>query len=370
MTQSMAVLRGALALLIVALLVPLPVKAADAGFVLTISNGAAANKVLIWSRGADGSLTFVGRVATGGKGTGGALGNQGALTLSDEGNWLYAVNAGSDSVSVFKVNGTGLTRTDVEPSRGDRPISVTSHGSLVFVLNAGGTGNIRGFVRDPAGKLALVDASKRPLSGAGTVPAQIGFSPSGGYVYVSERGTDRLTRYAISAAGAAGAPSWTSSAGDEPFGFAFSANGTLVVSEAANHVEDGSSASSYRLGVGGALTTVSGAVPTTETAACWTAITPDSRYAYVTNTPDNSISGFSLATNGSLAILNAHGRTAATGTGSLPIDLAASDDSKFLYVVTAGTHRILAYAISATGALSPRPGVTGLPKAATGLVVR
>lgn len=366
----MAVLRGALALLLVALLTPLPVNAANVGVVLTMSNAAAANKVLIWSRGADGSLTFVGRVATGGRGTGGALGNQGGLALSDDGDWLYVVNAGSDSVSVFKVSGTSLTRTDVEPSRGDKPISVTSHGSLVFVLNAGGKGNIRGFVRDSAGELALVNASKRPLSTAGAVPAQIGFSPSGSYVYVSERATNRLTSYAISAGGAAGIPGWTNSAGDEPFGFAFSANGTLVVSEAANHAEDGSSASSYKLGAGGALVTVSGAVPTTETAACWTAITPDGRFAYVTNTPDNSISGFSVATNGSLAILNADGRTAATGSGSLPIDLAASSDSKFLYVVAAGTHRILVYAIGADGALSSRPGVAGLPKAANGLVVR
>lgn len=366
----MAVLRLALSLVLLALLVPSPVGAASSGIVLTMSNAAKANKVLVWARAADGSLTYIGRTNTGGRGTGGALNNQGGLTLSDDGNWLYVVNAGSDSVSVFKVTGTSLTLTDVEPSNGDRPISITTHGSLVFVLNAGGNGNIRGFVRDPAGKLTLVAASKRPLSGSATVPAQIGFSPSGNYVFVSERATDRLTRYTVTATGAAGVPKWTVSAGFEPFGFAFSVDGTLVVSEADNHVEDGSSASSYRLGTGGAPVTVSGAVGTTETAACWVAITPDGEFAYVTNTPDHSISGFRIGAGGALTMLNTDGRTAATGGGSLPIDLATSSDGKFLYVLAAGTDRILVYAINADGSLSARLGVSGLPGAANGMAVR
>lgn len=368
----MAVFRGALSAVIVLalLLPPATTSAAPVGIVLTMSNGAKANKVFVWGRNADGSLSFVGKSATGGRGNGKALGNQGGLALSDDGNWLYVVNAGSDSLSVFSVNGTSLTRTDVEPSRGDKPISVTSHGSLVFVLNAGGNGNIRGFVRDSSGRLTLVGASKRPLSGGATQPAQIGFSPSGNYVFVSEKATDRLTRYAISANGAAGAPKWTASAGPEPFGFDFSSDGTLVVSEAGNHVEDGSSASSYRLGAGGAPVTVSGAVGTTETAACWTVVTPNGKFAYVTNTPDNSISGFSIASNGALTMLDADGRTAVTGGGSLPIDVDVSADGKFLYVLTFGTHRIVVYAINTDGSLSSRPGVGGLPGKANGLAVR
>jgi 6-phosphogluconolactonase (cycloisomerase 2 family) len=368
----MAVLKGALSatLLLALLLPPATTSAAPAGIVLTMSNGAKANKVLVWARGADGSLSFVGKVATGGRGNGKALGNQGGLSLSDDGSWLYVVNPGSDSLSVFKVDGTSLTRTDVEPSRGDKPISVTAHDNLVFVLNAGGKGNIRGFVRDSSGRLTLVAASKRPLSGGATQPAQIGFSPSGNYVFVSEKATDRLTRYTVSAAGAAGAPKWTTSAGAEPFGFDFSSDGTLVVSEAGNHVEDGSSASSYRLGSGGAPLVVSAAVGTTETAACWTAVTPDGNFAYVTNTPDNSISGFAIANDGSLTLLDAGGRTAVTGAGSLPIDLDTSSDGKFLYVLTFGTHRIVVYAINPDGSLSSRPGVGGLPGKANGLAVR
>ena len=147
-------------------------------------------------------------------------------------------------------------------------------------------------------------------------------------------------------------------------------DGTLVVSEAGNHVQDGSSVSSYRFNASGAPVTVSGAVPTTETAACWVTITPNGDYAYETNTPDHSISGFALGANGSLSILNANGVTAATGAGSFPIDLDTSSDSNYLYVLTAGTDRILVYAIAANGSLSARPGVGGLPNNANGLVAR
>ena len=343
--------------------------ATPAGVVFTMSNSSSANRVLAWARGTDGRLTFAGSTQTGGQGTGGALNSQGALALSSSGLWLFAVNAGSDSVSVFKVSGTSLTLTDVESARGVQPISVTTYGSLVYVLNAGGKGNIRGFRRDTAGKLTFITGSGRPLSTSGVKPAQIGFAASGTQVVVTERVTDRLSRYRISSTGTADGPLTRRSVGAEPFGFDVAPNGTLVVSEAGNHVSDASSVSSYRFTSTG-LTAVSGAVPTTETAACWVAITPDGQFAYVTNTPDNSISGFRLGSGGSLTSITAGGRTAATGAGSFPVDVDVSTDSNFLYVLTAGTDRIVAYAISGTGTLSLLSSITGLPGAATGLVVR
>jgi len=328
------------------------------------------NKVMTWQRASSGVLTFVGRTATGGRGTGGSLNNQGGLALSGDNAWLYVVNAASDSLSVFRVSGTSLTRTDVAPSMGDKPISVAVKGTLVYVLNAGGNGGIRGFRRDANGVLTYVSGSARPLSGNNTVPAQVGFTRDGSQLIVTERATDRLTRYRVTATGGVDAPVTTNSAGPEPFGFDVAPNGTLVVSEAGNHVNDGSSASSYRFNSSGVPVSVSAAVPTTESAACWTTITPDGRFAYVTNTPDHSISGFALGSNGSLTILDADGRTAATGSGSFPIDLDASSDSNYLYVLATGTDRILAYAIAGDGSLSARPGVGGLPGAANGLVAR
>src|SRR6266404_2861975 len=52
------------------------------GAVYTLSNASSGNSVLIFNRGANGELTSGATLATGGLGTGGGLGSQGALVLS------------------------------------------------------------------------------------------------------------------------------------------------------------------------------------------------------------------------------------------------------------------------------------------------
>ena len=132
-----------------------------AGAVYTQSNDAAGNSILAFDRSADGALAPAGSYATGGLGTGAGLGSQGAVVLDDD--LLLAVNAGSDQVSVFRVGERGLRLADVEPSGGDQPISVTVQDGLVYVLNAGGTGNVSGFRLSERGNL-------RPLDGFDEAP--------------------------------------------------------------------------------------------------------------------------------------------------------------------------------------------------------
>ena len=139
----------------------------------------------------DGSLTARGTVATGGNGTGAGLGSQGALIL--DGNRLFAVNAGSNSLSLLHVDRRGKVRlADVDPSGGARPISVTVHGRFVYVLNAGDVStpaNIRGFLA-LWGKLVPLPGSTRPLSAAAPDPAQVEFSPNGHHLVVAEKATN------------------------------------------------------------------------------------------------------------------------------------------------------------------------------------
>src|ERR1043166_8949267 len=60
------------------------------GAVYALTNAAAGNAVAMYTRGADGSLWWVGSVSTGGTGAGASLGSQGALALSDDGRWVFA----------------------------------------------------------------------------------------------------------------------------------------------------------------------------------------------------------------------------------------------------------------------------------------
>lgn len=107
---------------------------------------------------------------------------------------------------------------------------------------------------------------------------------------------------------------------------------------------------------------------TTETAACWVVVTRDGRYTYATNTGSNSISGFSIDRDGSLALLDADGKTANTGAG--PIDAALSRDSRFLFTLNDGAHEIQGFAVNADGSLDPLGAVGGLPAGAVGLAAR
>src|SRR5437660_7834359 len=140
--------------------------AADApGAVFALTNQVAGNSVAIYVRAADGTLTWAGSVATGGTGAGSGLGSQGALALSDDGRWLFAVNAGSNDISAFRVSPRGLTLTSRVASGGVRPISLTAHGDVLYVLNAGGDGNISGFTVGGGGALTAIAGSTRPRSG-------------------------------------------------------------------------------------------------------------------------------------------------------------------------------------------------------------
>jgi 6-phosphogluconolactonase len=149
-----------------------------AGAVFSETNAPAGNAVLVFRRAADGSLSAPTSVATGGTGTGAGLGSQGAVTLSADGNWLLVVNAGSNEVSSFAVgDGGALTFAGKASSGGTMPISVTVHDDLVYVLNAGGSGNIAALRLEANGGLVPIAGSSRGLSTSTAGPAEVGFDP-------------------------------------------------------------------------------------------------------------------------------------------------------------------------------------------------
>jgi 6-phosphogluconolactonase len=347
-------------------LVPSVVSAAPAagapGAVYVLGNRPSGNEVLVYHRAADGSVTPAGSYATGGAGTGGGLGSQGAVVLDDAGRHLYAVNAGSGSITSFRVRPGGLERVDVVPSGGVMPTSLTVRNGLLYVLNAGGAGGIAGFTVD-GGDLEPLAGSARPLSGAATAPAQVSFTPDGDTLVVTERATQRIDLYAVGRDGLATGPTVAPSAGATPFGFGFDNRGTLIVSEAFGGAAGASAVSSYRVADGG-LTTVSASVPTTETAACWIAVTNNGKFAYAGNAGTNSVTGYRVGADGTLEVLDADGRTGSSSAGVT--DLAVSRNSRFLYA-RLGNGTVDAWAIAADGSLSSLGAVPGLPAGAAGI---
>ena len=337
------------------------------GQVYTATNSAAGNAVLVFNRASDGALSPAGSFATNGMGSGSGLGNQNGVIISSSGRELLVVNAASNSVTSFRIRPNGsLERVGTWPSGGMQPISIAEWGGVVYVLNAGGSGGIAGF-RLLNGRLSPIAGSARALSQAGAGPAQIQFARGGTLLVVTEKATNRITTYTVGRLGVASAPIVSASNGQTPFGFAV-VNGLLIVSEAFGGATDASALSSYEVSRTGQVRLISGSVGTTETAACWVAVTGDGRFAYTTNTGSNSISGYAIK-GGTITLLDNDGVTATTAGG--PIDLAVSRDSKYIYALTASGNAIDAFEVSQTGALTPvSGGAVGLPPGTNGLAAR
>ena len=332
--------------------------------VYTITNQLTGNEVAVFAGDAGGRLTAAGRFATGGTGTGAGLGSQGGVILSDDGQRLFAVNAGSNDVSVFAVRADGLALLSRTPSGGTRPISITVHHRLVYVLNAGGEGNISGFSLLANGRLEPIAGSTRSLSGAATDPAEVAFSPDGSRLVVTEKATNLIDVYPVDARGVAGTRASFPSAGNTPFGFAFRGPGELIVSEAA---EPGS-ASLYHLGRDGDLAVASAAVPTHQGAPCWVVVTANGRFAYTGNGA-GSVTGFAVDRGGAIRLLNADGATAVIENGAN--DIALSGNSRYLYALGVGdAPAVHAFRVGHDGQLEPLGAVGGLPAGTGGLAAR
>jgi 6-phosphogluconolactonase len=340
------------------------------GTLFTMDNASSGNHVLAYRRAANGGLSFLGQFATGGLGTGVGLGSQGALILTRSGHWLFACNAGSDEISVFRVTRHGLQLTDDVSSGGRNPISLTVHRNLVYVLNAGGAvgdvDNVTGFLFSN-GQLTPITDSTRPLSAANTGPAAISFLPDGNVLAVTEKATNIIDTYTVDDNGLIDQQQQFTSVGQTPFGFGFRYH-ALIVSEAFGGATDASAVSSYTLADDGTLSVVSPSVPTTQTAACWIVVTGNGQFAYASNTGSDTLSGYQISSGGHLSLLNAGGVTGVTGSG--PIDTALSSHSGFLYSLNSGDGTISAFRVNQDGSLSSLPGVSGIPLGATGLAAR
>ena len=345
--------------------------AGRSGAVYTLGNDASSNEVIVFRRSADGSLQRASSHATGGKGSGDGLGSQGALTLAQDRHWLYAVNAGSDELSVFYVAGEQLYLVDCVPTGGARPISVTVHGNVAYVLHAGrdaAPGSIRGFrLGLSTGRLSPIAGSSQPLSGAAVGPAQVSFSPSGRALLVTEKGTNLIDEYRVDGGGRASAAVVHASTGTTPFGFAITQRGQAIVSEAFGGGADAGAVSSYQLGSRAGLAPISGSIANTESAPCWVVLAKNDRYAYVSNTASDSVSTYRVALDGAVSLIGADGRAADTGEGSKPIDMALSRNDSDLYVLDSGTAQISGFHVGTDGSLTPAGTTAGLPATAVGL---
>jgi 6-phosphogluconolactonase len=317
------------------------------------TNDAEQNEVVAFRRDADGKLSPLGSYATGGRGTGKPhLASQSSVVVS--GDRLLVVNAGSDEVSLFAIAADGLSLLARAASGGSMPTSVAVRGANVYVLNAGGEPNVTGLTLRNRGLTPSGDTRALP----GADPAQIGFTPDGSGLIVTDRANDALLELPVSG----GEPIRHPSSGATPYGFDFTRDGKLVVTEAFGAAVGAAAASSY----GADLQPVSKSVANTRSEVCWAAVTKDGRYVFVTNFGDGSISSYAIGPDGSLSLVDPVAGATVLGEKGVR-DEALSADGRFLYTLDADARKVFAFAVRDDGRLDPVGDFDGLPATAAGL---
>lgn len=323
----------------------------NAGAVFVQTGNVSGNQIAAYDRAPDGSLTLDHTYDTGG--LGGALdgavvdltASQGSLTYDQQNRLLYAVNAGSDTISVFAVRGEKLQLRQVIDSHGDFPVSVAAKHGLVYVLNARGGGNVHGY-RVIGGRLASLPGSTRDLGLDANAtpefthtPGQVGFSPRGSQLIVTTKAnTHSVLVYDVRFGGRlSAAPVVNEQPGAVPFAFDFDWRGNLAVAQAGT-----GAVTRYRLAPNGTLSELD-SVTTGGAAVCW--IVEARGVLYASNTGSDSISGI-RATFGGLSLIGD------VATDEAPIDTAVTRNQRFLYAQTGKNGIVDAFRINPDGSLT------------------
>ena len=342
--------------------------AAEAHAAFTLSNASGGNRVLVFDRGPGGRLHRVGSVATGGRGSGANLGSQGALALAPDNTHLYAVNAGSNTLSVLGVAGLHVWREQVVRTAGTQPISVTASWNRVYVLNAGDS-TVTGFAVTASGRLRRIVGGHRSLAPGDSGPAQVSLNPSAGVLVVTNKASSTIDTFRVRANGSLAAPVAHASNGSTPFGFAFTSRGILIVSDASEAPT--SAATSYHVGPFGGLRTISGPVQTNQQAACWVATSPDGHWAFVADAHSGTVATFTVGRFGRLSLVDPSGISGSGGAGSTTLDEAVTGDGRYLsvlvYNATPGVNALVSFRINGDGSLTRLNAARGVPSSAVGL---
>lgn len=303
-------------------------------FVYTITNPDGPNAVAAYERNPEtGELIFLGTYPTGGRGAGRLIDSQSPLVVNTEGTLLFAVNPGSDDISVMAINDDGslALRDGPVPSRGVEPASLALRGDLIYVANKGDAvdpPNYSGFLVENDGTLTRI---KRRIGLVfGDNPTQVLFTRDGGTLIGIRFGSGGLDCYAVRPNGRL---RLRSQLNDQrgPFAAVFNpvAGEQLIVADARLP-----GASSYVMREDRSLTQITSVSNRPERAACWIVAHSDGSRAWVSNTGTNSLSLYTIGAEGSLNLASTHSTAA---YGRTPFEIALDPGNRFLYQLNVGS---------------------------------
>ncbi len=325
------------------------------------SNELGTNTILIYKKEGREDLRLINTVASGGSGNSLMLDSYGAIAIDQYHEYLYAVNTRSNSISAFEIKPDGnLELKQTISSGGVTPVSLAIYDHYLYVLNSGSS-TLNGFALGHNGTFAPISGSRKTLSSKNSGAAKISFSPSGNYLFVTEKATNSITLFPITF-GVAGEMISMSSIGKTPCGFAFARDQYMIVSNAEMGLPNASTVTSYRGIETAHLSSANGVLQSDQTSGCDVAMTEFGRFAFVTNSGTNTLSAYYVSEDGNL-----YNTDTETLSGDTPTDVVVGSDNYTVYVLCEKDNTIHQFQRTERGGLLHIGVLTGTSRYATGM---
>jgi len=245
--------------------------------------------------------------------------------------YLYVANSGDTTpdVSLFTISSVGaLTEVTPRTAVNGAPfyLAMDPGGSFLYVASPISNSVSVFSINSGSGALTAVSGSPFPL---GVTPVSMQLSPSGKFLYVGVSGSPGAVE-AFNLKGGVLSIAGTTATGANPYGLAIDPAGKYLYT--ANSLDN--SISEFTIASNGTLTQLSGS-PIGQSFNAPVALLVDAsgKHLYVANEGSNNIAVYSIGTGGALTVL----ATPTFGTETTPSFLAADPNGKFLMVGSQGS---------------------------------
>ena len=310
----------------------------------------ASNQIVIYREDPNSGLltVLVGSPITAGQGVH-------SIVIHPSKKFLYAANSNESNVSLFNIGtGGGLTEVTPRTNVGTAPnlLAMDSAGGFLYVSNLG-SNTISVFSIDSSSGALTPVGAPFPIGGSAQ---DMKLSPDGNVLYVSIQGNPgSIEAFSDPSSGNPG--SSFAQAGFNPTGIAIDPSGTYLY--AANL--GGNSISAFTIGANGALTQLAG-FPLGETFAAPLALFIDKsgKYLYVANQGSANLAAYGIGSTGGLTLLT----NSPFGTGPQPSFITSDATGKYLFVGNQSSPVIQSLSLdSSSGTLTSVKsfGVAGTP---------
>lgn len=281
-----------------------------------------------------------------------------SIVVHPSNKFLYAANSGEADISLFTISSGGaLTevtpRTPIGPTgtgaTGPSFLVMDTAGAFLYVGNTGASFPSVSVFSVDASSGALSAVSGSPFGIGGISPSSMILSPSGNVLYVTLAGSPGFIEvWGITSGVLSAIPVQVIQPGTNPTGIAIDPGGSHLY--VANTQDN--SISEYSIASDGSLTALSGspigqASTYSAPVALW--VDHSGKYLYVANEGTSNLSAYSIGSDGSLTILS----TSPFGTSTNPSFITSDSSGKYLFVGTQSSRTIQSFSLNgSTGTLT------------------